>query len=223
MSKSVFEYVGNLDTLIAVVIGAMLATLGALFAELIQDRLNRRRRERDAARFFGEVLFSIDRILDAAVASQKIGDPWGSVTRRMFKTALREADVYQRNRERLFDIRDTGVRSGIHQHFITEMFPLEAIVEYCEEIREIETELATEGLPPSRAGVLKVRASDLVDIRRRSLTVLIAERDKTPGVCGALEKLAGVAFPRAGTNTASNLAFVAPALDRAGPNQGRQN
>lgn len=219
MNKSVFEYVSNLDTLIAVVVGAMLATMGALFAELIQDRLNRRRRERDAARFFGEILSSIDRIIDAAVASQKIGDPWGSVTRRMFKTALRESEVYQRNRERLFDIRDTELRASIHQHFITEMFPLEAIIEYCEELCGIDDEVEA-GPLPGRAGKLALRATQLKDIRTRSLEVLVAERGKTSDICEGLRKLAGVDFERRGPAAPGAIANVAPALRQAGARGG---
>jgi hypothetical protein len=222
MNKSVFEYVSNLETLIAVVIGAMLATMGALFAELIQDRLNRRRRERDAARFFGEILSSIDRIIDAAVASQKIGDPWGSVTRRMFKTALRESEVYQRNRERLFDIRDTELRAKIHQHFITEMFPLEAIVEYCEELCSIDDEVEA-GPSPGRRDKLSARTTFLTDIRARSLAVLIAEREKTGDICEGLRKLAGVDFERPGPSAPGAIAGVAPALRQAGMQQGRQH
>jgi hypothetical protein len=214
MNKSVFDFVGNLDTLVAVIIGAMLATLGALFAELIQDRLNRRRRERDAARFFGEILYSIDRILDRAVESQKIGDPWGSVTRRMFRTALREADIYQRNRERLFDIRDMELRARIHAHFISEMFPLEALVEYCDELTEIDAELETEGLPLRRCEMLAARAKGLSAIRRRSLEVLIIEAEKTHEICAGLQALGGVDLERAASRDTSALAGVAPALHR---------
>ena len=194
MAKNVFDFVGNLDTLIAVVIGAMLATLGALLAELIQERLGRRRRERDAARFFGEILYSIDRILDVAVNSQRIGDPWGSVTQRMFKTALREAEVYQRNRERLFHLSDTALRARIHAHFVTEMFPLEAIVEYCEELCAIAAELETDGLPPARVEKLGCRATVVRGIRESSLAVLLSERARTQVVCAGLEPIAGVCF-----------------------------
>ena len=55
MRQSVFDYIGSLNTLIAVFIGAILATGGALVAEIIQERTNRNRQERDAARFFGDI------------------------------------------------------------------------------------------------------------------------------------------------------------------------
>ena len=104
MRQSVFDFIDNLDTLLAVIIGALLATGGAMVAELVQDRLGQKRKERDAARFFGEILASVDSILDRAFASMEIGDRWGDVTVRLFRTALNEAGIYERNRERMFEI-----------------------------------------------------------------------------------------------------------------------
>jgi len=54
--SSIFDFIGNLDTLLAVMLGALLATFGALVSELIQNRLGQKRRQRDAARFFAEIL-----------------------------------------------------------------------------------------------------------------------------------------------------------------------
>ena len=194
MRGSIFEFVGNLDTLIAVVIGAILATGGALFAELIQDRLNRRRRERESARFFGEVLSSIDRILDFAFHSQTIGEPFGSVTRRLFRTALREAGVYERNRERLFDIRSMSLRTRIHSHFLVETFPIEAIIEYCEELDALEELLRVDGQPSAQTEELNKRADDLRERLSQATESLRKEHAKTCDICDELEKLAGVKF-----------------------------
>ncbi len=190
MRQSIFDYVGNLDTLIAVVVGALLATSGALFAELIQDRLNRKRRERDAARFFGEILASIDRIIDFAFRSQTIGDEWGSVTQRLFRTAMREAGVYERNRERLFDLRNAELRSRIHTHFLSETFPIDAVLTSCEQIEELSNE--TQETPPS--GRLKTRLEKLRLVRQRSLETLRREHAKTHEICAELEKIGGVKF-----------------------------
>ena len=55
MRPSTFDFIDNLDTLLAVIVGAVLATGGAMIAELVQDRLGQKRKERDAARFFGEM------------------------------------------------------------------------------------------------------------------------------------------------------------------------
>ncbi len=201
MSKSVFEFVGNLDTLIAVVVGAMLATLGALFAELIQDRMNRGRRERDAARFFGEIMYTIDHIIGLALASQKIGDPWGVVTRRMFRTALREAQIYERNRERLFDVRDTALRTRIHSHFLSEIFPLEQILDNSDEIAIMEKLLGDDELAPARADRLRGLIETEMRLRNTALSALVREQQKTQDVCDGLAKLACIDFIAARANS----------------------
>jgi len=192
MNKTVFDFVGNLDTLLAVVVGAMLATLGALFAELIQDRMNRRRRERDAARFFGEIISSIDRLVMLAIESQKFGDPWGPVTRRMFKAALHEAELYERNRERLFDIRDIDVRKAVHAHFLNKMFPLEMVVETSDEIIAMERELLEDSTSAARREDIAQCKVDLSGARGAALRAVEAEISHAGEYCARLERLAGV-------------------------------
>ena len=195
MNKTVFDLVGNLDTLLAVTVGAMLATLGALFAEMIEDRMNRKRRERDAARFFGEILTTMGRTIDMALASQQIGDPWGSVTQRMFRMAQREASVYERNRERLFDIDDMELRARIHQHFLTEYFPIEAIVESSEAIDETRRNIENDGaMEAGRRAREEARVAEQSVMRQRAVDLLVHEREKTRGICTDLERIAKASF-----------------------------
>lgn len=195
MNKTVFELVGNLDTLLAVTVGAMLATIGALFAEMIEDRMNRKRRERDSARFFGEILTTMGRTIDMALASQRIGDPWGPVTQRMFRMVQREANVYERNRERLFDIDDMALRARIHAHFLTEYFPIEAIVDNTETINAIRKRLDDDAaMDAAHRGREEMRMNAEADLRRRALDLLIHEREKTHSICVDLERIAKVSF-----------------------------
>lgn len=200
MRDSIFDMVGNLETLLAVALGAVLATSGALVAELVQDRLNRRRRERDAARFFGEIMSSTDRILERAISSRTIGEAWGPVTRRLFKIALREAAVYERNRERLFDIRDVSLRNHVHTHMLTTMFPVDAICDYAGELDEISDALRMEDVSESRRERLKERASKLRSSLDAALTTVQREMKMTPGLCDRLEKIARVDFTEHATN-----------------------
>ncbi len=193
MNKTVFDLVGNLDTLLAVTVGAVLATLGALFAELIEDRMNRRRRQRDAARFFGEILTTMGRTIDMALASQKFGDPWGPVTQRMFRMAQREAGVYERNRERLFDIDDMDLRARIHQHFLTEYFPIEAIVDNSATIDQMRRAIENEADAARRVRE-EARLAEQVLMRQRALDLLAHEREKTRDICADLEKIAKASF-----------------------------
>jgi hypothetical protein len=58
MRGSIFNLVGNLDTLLAVILGAILATGGSLLAEVLQDRRGKKH-EDDTARS-SEILASIE-------------------------------------------------------------------------------------------------------------------------------------------------------------------
>ena len=199
MRQSAYDFVGNLDTLLAVVVGAMLATIGGLVGEHYEDIIERRRRQRDAARFFGEILGSIDALVDRALHSQKFGDPWGPVTMRLFRTAMREAEVYDRNRERLFDIQDVELRARIHYHVISEIFPLEAIIEGSDHIARI-SELLDDGgaLSDERRQRLAQRLDVWLNSRETGLSFIMNERKKTPDICAALERLARVKFSKNG-------------------------
>lgn len=193
MRQSAFDFVGNLDTVLAVALGAILATVGGLIADHYEDRIERGRRERDAARFFAEVLSSIDTLVARALYSQQFGDPWGPVTMRLFRTAMREAEVYDRNRERLFDIQDIELRRRIHVHVISEIFPLEAIIEGSERIAEI-THMLDDGpaISPEKRQKLEERLSVWTNSRRTGLEFIKNECEKTPELCAALSPLAGL-------------------------------
>jgi molecular chaperone GrpE (heat shock protein) len=192
-----FAFVGNLDTLLAVVVGALLATVGGLVAEHYEDRIERRRRERDAARFFTEILGSIDALLDRAAASQKIGDPWGPVTLRFFRAAMREAQVYERNRERLFDLQDTELRSTIHAHFVSKTFPLEALIEGSDKINAAAAELdERHDLSAEKRDKLERQLADMKTLRERAAEFVMAERAKAADIAAALSKLAVIPAKR---------------------------
>ncbi|HFB54837.1 MAG TPA: hypothetical protein ENJ46_02845 [Hellea balneolensis] len=195
MRQSVFDYIGSLNTLIAVFIGAILATGGALVAEVIQERRNRKHREQDAARFFGDILLSIDQIIDFAFNSHTIGDQWGAMTLRIYKTALKEASVYERNRERLFDIQDMELRSRIHTHFLTETFPIEVLIENSEEIAMLEAAHSkTLKVSKRKQDAHKARIKFLEDARQAGVEALKREHAKTKDLCRELEIVAKTTF-----------------------------
>ena len=195
MRQSVFDYIDNLDTLLAVIVGALLATGGAMAAELVQDRLGRKRKEREAARFFGEILTSADRVLDRAFASLEIGEEWGAVSKRLFRTALDETAVYERNRERLFDIRDIPLRRAIHLHFLEETVPLVALVETWDEIDEIVKELtASDHISEARRQYLEAQLEKLRDGRAGALETTKNKHAETEQICELLEPISGVSF-----------------------------
>lgn len=193
--SSIFDFIGNLDTLLAVLLGALLATLGALVSELIQNRLGQKRRQRDAARFFAEILSSADQIFLLACESRKVGDPWGSYTGTLFETVTREASVYERNRERLFDILDMKLRFALHGYMLRFTVPIAAIVKHSDDIDTLKMRLDEgEGLSETVKAGLQARIRRLEEMRQGSLEAVEHERAGAPAILQQLEALAGARF-----------------------------
>jgi hypothetical protein len=124
-----FDLSANGGTLIAVVAGALLATLSAVFATWFEASMKRRERERDAALLLGEIFFTLRILLINADRARGQGDPWGSVTMRILRSARREIDIYDRNRERLYDLRSADLRIKIHALILRTAMPLDGILD----------------------------------------------------------------------------------------------
>jgi hypothetical protein len=102
------------ETLWAVVLGAVLATLSGLVATQFEAHLRRRERERDAALLFGEILYTLKILIGRADEARGRGDPYGPITIRLLNAVRRELDIYDRNREALYDLRDGDLRLRLH-------------------------------------------------------------------------------------------------------------
>ena len=116
-------------TIAGVVIGAILATAGGFVASQLEHHLRRQERERSAALLFGEILFSLRLILRIADQSRARGDPYGPLTMRMIKGAQGEIEIYARNREALFDLRNAALRAEMHVLFVQMAMTLDGVVE----------------------------------------------------------------------------------------------
>src|SRR5580704_4579749 len=99
------------DTVWAVVLGAVLATLGGFLATQLEGYFRRRERERGSALLFGELLTVIALLLKISDESRGRGDPYGPLTMRLLRGVQREAETYDRNRESLYDLRDGSLRA----------------------------------------------------------------------------------------------------------------
>src|SRR5512140_832285 len=120
---------GGGDTLLAVVIGAALATVGGVLAGQIEFHQIRRERERNAGLLFGEVLAGLNMILQLAKEARGRGEPFGPITMRILKAAHRETHIYERNRELLFAVRDAKLRARTHILLLQMSLTLDAIFE----------------------------------------------------------------------------------------------
>ena len=109
-TTSPFDAVENVSTLGAVVLGAVVATIGSFTASWYERRLLRREREADAALVFAELLRLLSMQIAVVRAAHSRGDPFGPITIRMLRGARREVEIYERNRERLFMVRDARLR-----------------------------------------------------------------------------------------------------------------
>ena len=124
-----FEFATHVDTLTAVVLGAVLATLSGILATQFEAFFTRRARQRDAALLFGELLATLGVLLTSAADTRGVGDPYGPITLRMLRAGRREIDIYDRNREALYDLRDGGLRVEIHSLVVRLTMPLDGILD----------------------------------------------------------------------------------------------
>jgi hypothetical protein len=136
-----YDFLSNFSTLSAVFIGAVLATIGGFAATQLEWYFERRRRERNAALFFGEVLSTLAILMRIAQETRGRGDPWGSVTMRMLRAARREIDIYDRNRESLLDLRDAGSRARIHTQVLRITMPIDGIFDATQEIGVMQNQM----------------------------------------------------------------------------------
>jgi hypothetical protein len=130
------------DTLVAVVIGAALATLGGVLAGQVEHYLDRRERERNAGLLFGEILAALNMIVQLAAEARGRGDPFGPITMRILRAAQRETQIYDRNRELLFAVRDAPLRARTHILLLQISLTLDAVFEAAAEIGDRADSLA---------------------------------------------------------------------------------
>jgi hypothetical protein len=160
-----YDFLSNFSTVSAIVLGSVLATLGGLAATQLEWFFERRRRERQAALFFGEVLSTLLVLLGMAKRVKGIGDPYGPVTMRMLRQAMQEIGIYDRNRETLYNLRDAGLRTRIHTSVLRISSPLNGIFDSTEEMRGIQTQLRSPNLLDSEREDLQTRLDRLTQLR----------------------------------------------------------
>ena len=132
-------------SVVAVAVGAFLATISGFIATQIEHFNRRRDNERSAALLFGEILVGIRLALQLADATRGRGDPYGPITMRMIRAAQRETQTYDRNRESLFDLRDPQIRAQIHILLTRLILALDGIIEISREIASTETTMRLRG------------------------------------------------------------------------------
>ena len=147
---SPFDAIGQASTLGGVVLGAVVATLGAFAASSWERRIYRREREADAALVFGELLRALALQIAVLRSAHARGDPFGPITIRMARGVRREIDIYDRNRERLFLIRNTTLRPRVSLAMARLTFALERVLDNTEALEHAPSEPAQAELAAGR-------------------------------------------------------------------------
>jgi hypothetical protein len=197
-----FDFIGNLSAMWAVFLGAILATAGGLAATQLEWYFDRRRRAQHAAQFFGEVLTTLRYILEIAHETYGRGDPFGPITMRMLRSAKREIDVYDRNRETLYDLHDAALRARIHTLILRINTPLDGVFDANDEIRVIETQLKSPDFPPAHREDAQARLARLILIREAGYGFTMETAQKIQATVRELEPLAKHSFDGLGREPA---------------------
>ena len=188
-----FDFLDGLSGVWPVFLGALLATAGGVAATQMELRAERRRRAQQAAMFFGEVLSTLQFILDIAHRTKGRGDPFGLITMRMLRSAMRELGIYDRNRETLFDIGDPKLRAQIHTLILRLNASLEGVFDSTDELRAVQNQLKSD-IPQALREDLDQRLERLNTNREGGYDFTMETAAEIPALLLALTPLAGHSF-----------------------------
>lgn len=126
------------ETLLAVVLGALLATAGGFTERQVERLVQKREKEHSAALLFGDLLSSMRVMMRLGNQARGRGDPYGPVTLRFIRAVQREVDIFTRNRETLVDLRDPSIRAAISVLVARLSFSLDGIMDATTEIAALQ-------------------------------------------------------------------------------------
>jgi hypothetical protein len=208
-----FDFISNFSTVWQVFLGAILATIGGFAATQIEWYFDRKRRERDAALLFGELLTTLSVIIALAHRTHGIGDPFGPITVRMLRSAKRELDIYERNRERLYDMRDARLRANVHTLVLRINTPLDGMFDAHEEIAKLESQMRSPKISPEHRDEMQARIERLKQNRIGSYEAIVENAEELKNIIEQLEPHAKHEFRAmrdAGRNIAEQLGQPPP-------------
>jgi hypothetical protein len=186
-----FDFISNFSTLWSVILGALLATLGGLAGGQLEWFLESRRRERDAALFFAEVLSTLKIILDLAANTKKIGDPYGQITLRMLRSARREIDLYERNRENLYALRKGDLRARVHTIVLRLSMPLDGLFDATEAIESVSAQLKLPNLSAEHRQELEQRLAHIRTTRESGYEFMMETAEEMKPLVKDLSAISG--------------------------------
>src|ERR1700761_4533131 len=188
------DWISNFSTLWAVFLGAVLATLGGFVATQMEWYIERRRRERNAALFFGEVLQTMHILLGYADDATRIGDPFGPITLRLFRSALGEVEIYNRNRETLYDLSHAELRARVHTLILRISMSIDGVFDTTNTIKAIEEQLEAPDLGPADRQKCEARIEVLAASRKSAHAYVMENAELVRDAIKQLEPIAHFSF-----------------------------
>jgi len=181
-------------SVIAVAVGAFLATISGYVATQIENHNRRRDKERSAALLFGEILVGIKLTLALADRTRGRGNPYGPVTMRMIRAVQREAQSYDRNRESLFDIRDASLRARLHLLMARLILALDGIIDANREVGATESTMRLRGTSDASYDEFVAVRDFYVQDRAQSFDFAVELKDEIAPLLEKLQHLAKYSF-----------------------------
>jgi hypothetical protein len=191
LSSETYDFLGNFNTLWPIVMGALLATMGGLAGGQLEAFFERRKREKDAALFFGEVLSTLKILLDLAADTSRIGDPYGAITTRMLRSARREIDIYERNRENLYALSHGDLRARIHTAILRLTMPLDGVFDATTAIETLSAQLKSPNLSDADRSELESRIATIRATRETSFEFALQTGKDLKAIADDLGMLSG--------------------------------
>ena len=188
------DFISNFSTIWAVFLGALLATIGGFGATQLEWHLERRRRERNAALFFGEVLSTLNILLSYAADTKKIGDPYGPITQRMLRSAIGEIAIYNRNRETLYDLRHAELRARIHTLSLRISMSVDGLFDAHNTLLALQEQMRATDMTEARRKEAEQRLEVLAESREGSFELIMENAVLLKGVIRDLEPVARFSF-----------------------------
>lgn len=188
------DFAQQANTFWAVFLGAFLATVGGIAATQAEAWIQRRDRERDSARLFGEILSTLHALIRVAGQTRAVGDPYGPITLRMLRAARRELDVYDRNRESLSELRDRDLRARLHGFIVRLTMPIDGVLDGSAEIAALKASLRTPGLTAEQRAETETIIVQGEIRREQGFDFIIEAGERIPDLMVVIGKIAKQPF-----------------------------
>ena len=188
------DFAQQANTFCAVFTGAFLATVGGIVTTQTETRIRRRERERDAALMFGEILNTLHVLVRLAGQTRGVGDPYGPITMRMVRACRREIDVYDRNRETLYELRDGRLRVSLHGLIVRITMSVDGVLDASAEITQVRASLKAPGITADDRQETEQSLAVMNERRDQGFDFILETGEEIPAIVARLGQIARHTF-----------------------------